>query len=129
MNVDETARVEVIRAFNAAMAAMDFAAALPLVADDCEYVNGPLGTFRGPDGIKAALEPFFGPILENEFVIKREAAAGDVVFVERLDRHRLASGWIELPVTGVYEVRSGRIAVWHDYFDLATLQRQMRAGG
>lgn len=55
-------------------------------------MNGPLGTFECPDGIKAALEPLFAPILENEFVIKREATAGEVVFVERLDRHRLASG-------------------------------------
>ncbi len=74
-------------------------------------MNGPLGTFECPDGIKAALEPFFAPILENEFVIKREATAGEIVFVDGLDRHRLASGWIELPVTGVYEVRGRRIVM------------------
>jgi limonene-1,2-epoxide hydrolase len=50
-----------------------------------------------------------------------------VVFIERLDRHRLASGWIELPVTGVFEVHGGRITMWHDYFDVATIQNQMSA--
>ena len=30
-------------------------------------------------------------------------------------------GRIELPVMGVFEVRDGRIAVWRDYFDLATV--------
>ncbi|MFN7399070.1 MAG: limonene-1,2-epoxide hydrolase family protein [Sandaracinobacter sp.] len=39
----------------------------------------------------------------------------------RLDRHRLATGWVELPVTGVYEVHDGRITYWRDYFDLATI--------
>lgn len=41
--------------------------------------------------------------------------------MERLDRHQLAKGWVELPVTGVWEVRDGRITVWRDYFDLATI--------
>ena len=118
--------VEVVRAFNAAMATMDFATAMGLVADDCEYMNGPLGTVTGPAGIKGMLEPFFAPILENEFIIKREAASGEVVFMERLDRHRLSSGWIELPVTGVYEVRDGRITLWHDFFDDGTAPRLIR---
>jgi limonene-1,2-epoxide hydrolase len=117
--------IDVVRAFNAAMAKMDFDRAVAYVSDDCEYMNGPLGTVTGPEGIKAMLQPFFAAISENEWIIKREAVNGHVVFMERLDRHLLATGWIELPVTGVYEVRDGRISVWHDYFDLATIQRQM----
>lgn len=119
--------VQVVRTFNLAMEKMDFPTALRLVADDCEYMNGPMGTVSGPGGIRAMLEPFFAPIIENEFVVKREATSGETVFVERLDRHRLPTGWIELPVTGVYEVRDGRITLWHDYFDLGTLQRQLPA--
>jgi limonene-1,2-epoxide hydrolase len=120
---------EVVRAFNSAMETMDFDTALAYVADDCEYTNGPVGTVIGPDGVKAMLAPFFAPIVENQWVIKREAVSGPVVFLERLDRHRLATGWIELPVTGVYEVHDGRITVWHDYFDLATIRGQMPATG
>ena len=63
----------------------------------------------------------FAPTLENEFRVLREAAVGNTVFLERLDRHRLASGWVELPVTGVYEVEDGKITVWRDYFDLNTI--------
>jgi len=81
----------------------------------------------GPAGVRAVLEPFFAPTLENEFVILREAAAGPVVFMERLDRHRLPSGWVELPVTGVQEVHDGRITLWHDYFDSATLATLLKA--
>ncbi len=60
--------------------------------------------------------------MEQTFIIKREVANGPVVFLERLDRHLMPTGWIELPVTGVYEVHDGRITVWHEYFDLATIR-------
>jgi limonene-1,2-epoxide hydrolase len=119
--------IEVVRAFNAAMEKMDFDAGLQYIAENCEYSNGPLGTLHGPAGVRAMLEPFFAPMLENTFVILREAVNGAVVMLERLDRHRLPTGWIQLPVTGVYEVHNGRITVWHEYFDVATIQKQMPA--
>tara|TARA_R110002110_G_scaffold364788_1_gene574537 strand:+ start:1980 stop:2366 length:387 start_codon:yes stop_codon:yes gene_type:complete len=111
----------VIKAFLAAMAVKDYDAALPLVSGICEYDNGPLGVVHGPEGVRAVLEPFFAPTLENEFIIKREVADGHTVFVERLDRHLLPTGWVELPVTGVFEVHEGQITVWHDYFDANTI--------
>jgi limonene-1,2-epoxide hydrolase len=99
---------------------MDFDRALAFLADDCEYTNVPIGTVRGHDGVREVLGPFFAPIHENEFVQLRAAADGPVVFVERLDRHRLDHGWRELPVNSVFEVHDGRITVWRDYFDLMT---------
>lgn len=119
--------LEVVRAFNAAMEKMDFETALKSVSDDCEYSNGSRGTVYGHAGVRRVLEPFFALMVENTFVILREAANESIVFMERLDRHRLATGgWIELPVTGVYEVRNGRIAVYHDYFDSVTIDRQLQ---
>ncbi len=121
MNTLEKKPIEVVRAFNEAMIAMDFDEGLRYIAADCQYTNGPQGLYVGPEGVRSVLEPFFRPILENEFVILREAQVGNLVFMERLDRHRLEAGWIELPVTGVYEVKDGLIVYWRDYFDLATI--------
>jgi limonene-1,2-epoxide hydrolase len=111
---------ELVATFLETFAAMDFDAALGFLSDDVEYTNVPLGTVRGLAGVREVLEPFFAPIKENEFVILRRAAAGPVVFFERLDRHLLDHGWRELPVNSVFEVHDGKIAVWRDYFDLAT---------
>lgn len=111
---------EIVEKFLAAFAAMDFDTALTLVADECEYTNIPMMTVHGPDQIRAVLEPFFNQIHENEFIILRRAATGSLVFLERLDRHRLDHGWRELPVNSVFEVHAGRITVWRDYFDLTT---------
>ena len=118
---------EVVKAFMAAMEKKDYATGLQYVADGCEYMNGPIGTVKGPGGVRAMLEPFFTPVVEQTFIVKREVVNGPVVFLERLDRHLMPTGWVELPVTGVFEVHDGRITVWHEYFDLATLQKQMTA--
>jgi limonene-1,2-epoxide hydrolase len=118
---DSRTPLQIVRTFLTAMEKGDYDAGLRLVADDCEYTNLPLASVRGPAGIRAVLEPFFAPTIENEFVVLREAATGPIVFVERLDRHHLATGWVELPVTGVLEVHDGRITVWREYFDAATI--------
>ncbi len=112
--------LEIVETFLDAFIAMDFDTALASLADDCEYTNIPMGTVRGHAGVREVLEPFFAPIHENEFLILRKAADGPVVFMERLDRHRLDHGWRELPVNSVFEVDGGLITVWRDYFDLAT---------
>jgi limonene-1,2-epoxide hydrolase len=104
-----------------AMEKMDFDAGLAHVAADCEYINGPNPPVRGPEGVRAELAPFFAPILENQFIIRRRAVAGNTVFIERLDRHRIPQGWFELPVTGVFEVQNAKIVYWREYFNLATV--------
>ena len=110
----------VVTTFLKAFEAMDFDTALTYLADDCEYTNIPMSTVNGHDGVRSVLGPFFGSIHENEFVILRTAADGPVVFMERLDRHRLDHGWRDLPVNSVFEVHDGLITVWRDYFDLLT---------
>lgn len=107
-----------------AIAAKDYDAALPFFTEDCEYTNLPMGSVTGPKGVRAVLEPFFAPTIENELVVLRSAVEGDTVFIERLDRHRIARGWVELPVTGVFVFRERKIAVWREYFDLGTLLGQ-----
>lgn len=117
--------LEIAELFLKAMEPLDYDNALTLVSEACEYTNPPpIGTVHGPAGIRAVLEPFFAPTLENEFRVLREASEGPIVVLERLDRHRLADKWVELPVTGVFEVHDGLITYWRDYFDAATILLQ-----
>ncbi|OYY79544.1 MAG: hypothetical protein B7Y43_00170 [Sphingomonas sp. 28-62-20] len=113
--------LDIVRQFLAAMAIKDYDNGLRYIAEKCEYHNMPMAPVYGPAGVRAVLEPFFAPTLENEFVIRHAVADGPIVFVERLDRHRIAKGWVELPVCGVLEVHDGQITLWRDYFDAATL--------
>jgi limonene-1,2-epoxide hydrolase len=124
-----TARpIDIVTTFLKAMEQGDFAAALNLVSADCAYINPPpFEPAKGPAGIQAVLQPFFAPVLENQFDLLRMAADGATVFVERLDRHRLADKWVELPVTGVFTVKDGLVTYWRDYFDVATLMKDWPA--
>ena len=120
---------DIVRRFLKAMEPLDYDTALTLVAPQCEYTNPPpLGTVHGPEGIRAILGPFFSPTLENEFRVLREVGSGPVVMLERLDRHRLADKWVELPVTGVFEVHDGLITYWRDYFDVTTIMSEWPTG-
>jgi len=114
--------LETVKIFLETMGKKDYESGTSMVSDDCEYTNpAPFGTVHGPAGIRGVLEPFFSPTLENQFVWKHTAVEGATVFVERVDRHHLPDGWVELPVTGVFEVRDGRITIWRDYFDVTTI--------
>ena len=117
----------IVRDFMSKMERLDYDAALELVADDVEYTNMPMGTLRGPDGIRSVLEPFFAPTVTNEWVIRSTAVNGSTVFMERLDRHQLSGGWAELPVVGVFDVRDNKIVAWREYFDLETIQNGFAA--
>jgi limonene-1,2-epoxide hydrolase len=121
--------MDVAKKFLKAMEPLDYDTALRHVSATCEYTNPPpIGTVHGPAGIRAVLEPFFSPTLENEFRVLRESATGPIVVLERLDRHRLADKWVELPVTGVFEIHDGLITYWRDYFDAATIMSQWPTG-
>lgn len=118
--------MDVVRRFMKLMEPLDYDNALKLVSPDCTYINPPpIGEVRGPAGVRAVLEPFFAPTKENEFKVLRAAQDGPVVLLERLDRHLFGDKWVELPVTGVYEVRDGLITYWRDYFDYTTIASQL----
>jgi limonene-1,2-epoxide hydrolase len=111
----------IVHAFMDAVAVKDYDTALKYIAATCEYDNVPMGKVTGPEGVRAVLEPFFAPTIENQLLVKRELAQGNTVILERLDRHLLDTGWVELPVTGIFEVENGQITLYRDYFDLNTI--------
>ena len=45
---------------------------------------------------------------------------GDIVIVERMDRTVAGGKSVGLPCCGVFEMRSAKIAVWRDHFDMTT---------
>jgi len=119
--------LDTVNAFIRALEANDLDTACAMVADDCEYDNVPMIKVHGPDGIRGILGPMFANCTAIEWIVYRESASGSVVFNERLDRFEMPHGWVELPVTGVWEVVDGKITLWRDYFDAASYLKQMPA--
>ena len=118
----------VVNAFIAAVEARDIDTAMSYLDADCEYHNVPMKPFFGHETIRAVLGSFIGPCTEVSWPVHRTASAGPVVFNERTDRFHMPHGWVELPVTGVWEVHNGKITLWRDYFDLASYTNQMPPG-
>jgi limonene-1,2-epoxide hydrolase len=120
---------ETVDAFIAALERKDLDAALALVSDDVEYDNVPMGKVHGPDEVRRTLGPMVQACTTIEWVVHRHAAQDHLVFNERLDRFEMPFGWIEVAVTGVWEVHDGRITLWRDYFDEPSYRRQLPGGG
>jgi limonene-1,2-epoxide hydrolase len=116
---------DTVTSFIRAIERNDLDVALALVDASCEYDNVPIGKVHGPDGIRSVLAPMLDGATTVEWVVHRQVGDGPVVFNERLDRFHMPFGWIEIPVTGVWEVRDGVITLWRDYFDEMTYRRQL----
>jgi len=117
---------ETVTAFIRAIERKDLDAALALVTSDVEYDNVPMSKVHGPDAIRTTLGPFLAGASAIEWIVHRQTATGDVVMNERTDRFHMAKGWIEIAVVGVWELRGGKIALWRDYFDLASFTKQLQ---
>lgn len=115
--------LETVTDFLTAALNQDWDSALPMLTSNCEYTNVPVATVRGPSAAREVLEQFLKPTLENTFVVKSHATNGDAVFLERVDRHRVESGWVELPINSVFRVEGGKIASIREYFDVMTLAK------
>ncbi|HET7740949.1 MAG TPA: limonene-1,2-epoxide hydrolase family protein [Mycobacterium sp.] len=90
--------------------------------EDAVYHNIPLAAAVGRDAIREFIGGFIAAFDGIDFTVPSQLASGDVVMNERTDvMRRKDGGEIALPVMGVFEVRDGKIAVWRDYFDMATV--------
>lgn len=92
--------------------------------DDAVYHNMPMEPAVGIDAVREALAGVSG-MSSNGWEIVHQAAAGDVVLNERVDRFLMGGKPVAVQVCGVFELRGGKIARWRDYFDMASFQSQM----
>jgi limonene-1,2-epoxide hydrolase len=118
----------VVAAFIAAIEAKDVTGACAMLAEDVSYENVPMSPIVGRAATQAVLDGIVGAATSVEWEVLRELADGNTVANERIDRFVMATGSIELPVAGFFEVNDdGLITLWRDYFDLNTYMTQMAA--
>ena len=117
---------KVVNEFIAAFDRKDLEGALALVTDDCYYDNVQLGDMRGRDKMREFLAPIMGGSEPVKFEIVRQAASGNIVMNERIDRFVMNGKSVALPVSGVFEVTDGRISFWRDYFDNGMFMKALK---
>jgi len=115
-----------VTAFIKAIERNDIATAVALAAPEISYENMPISPVVGREGLAQVLQMFLGAANEVEWQIVSQYEVGEIVVNERLDRFQIGDGWLELPVAGFFRIDGdGKIALWRDYFDMGSYQRQM----
>lgn len=124
--VDGAAACEaLVRAFLASWSGADLETIVGYFAPDAVYHNVPVQPIRGLEGIRKIFDSFLMVFAESRLEVVTLAAGPGLVIAERVDHFVMRDGKrIALPVTGVFEVRNGRIQRFSDYFDLADFERQ-----
>lgn len=91
------------------------------LAEDVDYENVGLTHCRSVAESIALIENFMPGLDSIGVDMLSIAAGGEKVLTERIDHLRPADGTLlaSLRVTGIFEVRSGKIVAWRDYFDTA----------
>lgn len=118
--------IRLVRDFIAAWNQNDIERVMGFFAADCVYHNIPVDPVSGHAAIRAVIQGFAGMASEIDWRLHQIAETeSGVVMTERTDRFKMGDKWVELPVMGSFEIDSGRIVAWRDYFDLAQFQRQL----
>jgi limonene-1,2-epoxide hydrolase len=98
---------------------MDIDEMVSYMTEDAVYHNIPIDPLRGKDAIRKGLRDFGRMLKSVEIKIVNSASAGNLVINERIDTMIGRDGKrFDIPVAGVFELRSGKISAWRDYFDL-----------
>ena len=118
----------VVEAFLAALESMDTERATALLADDVVYQNVPLPADRGKEAVIRTLQRFLKVVDRFEVKMHHAAERDGFVLTERTD---ILSGpfvYLDIWVCGTFEVRDGKITLWRDYFDMASVLTKLVTG-
>lgn len=113
----------VIRDFIAAWSRLNPAELAAYFEEDGVYHNIPAAPVRGRQNIEAFIAGFIKPWSSTQWDLLNLVTSGEIVVAERLDRSRVGDREINLPCCGVFEMSSGKIKIWRDYFDMQTYMK------
>jgi len=111
---------KIIETFIAAWSRLDADALVDFFTEDGVYHNMPMGPVTGKAQLKSFIAAFLKDWVSTQWDVITLMSNGDTVIAERLDRTRVGDVKIDLPCCGVFKMENGKIAVWRDYFDMAT---------
>jgi limonene-1,2-epoxide hydrolase len=117
---------KLIEEFCKAWSRLDPAELAGYFAEDGVYHNMPTGPVKGRQQIEEFIRGFAASWTQTDWEILTLAEIRGVVIAERVDRTKAGDKSVDLPCTGIFEIRDGKIGYWRDYFDLGTYVRAMQ---
>lgn len=119
-----TTSEQVVRDWCASWLRRDLDEILSRVTDDMIYHNIPVPAVVGKENVALVFKYFLEIMDPIDLEITNIFSDGNKVFTERIDRMTAKTGHTDLPVGGYFEIRDGKIAVMHEYFNLGTFEEQ-----
>lgn len=116
--------VQIVEKVYAAFAALDLEAVYALLADDVVYQNMAQAPVHGKEALRRMWSKF-GNISHISFEILNTARNGNVVLNERLDHLVIEGREIRIPMSASFTIEKGKIVAWREYYDMASMQRQL----
>ncbi|MET0286644.1 MAG: limonene-1,2-epoxide hydrolase family protein [Polyangiales bacterium] len=117
--------IPLVESFLEALRALDVERALGMLSDDIVYQNVPLPPDRGKRAVERTLRRMMKVVTEFDVRMHNIAERDGVVLTERTDIGRGPLLDVEIWVCGTFEVANGKITLWRDRFDLASLLLQL----
>ena len=114
--------------FVAAFKNQDVEAIMNFFTEDAIYHNMPGEPATGIAAVRALIESYVPNATSIDWQILAIAETGSTVLTERVDRFVFGEIRVAVPVMGAFEIRDGKISAWRDYFDLASMNRQLGNG-
>jgi len=121
-----TANEQVVVDFFKAFEQLDLERALSCLTEDCLHDDKPVGLHEGKAAIREFFAPQMGDLESFRAELKDTMSVGNLVMNERVDWVELKGGkQAQIPIMAAFEIRDGKIAVWRDYYDMASFQKQI----
>jgi limonene-1,2-epoxide hydrolase len=117
-----------VRNFFATWLRSDVDELIGFFSQDAIWTDGPRGTYRGIDAIRAELESVVRTVPSTAVDVTNLLAVDGSVMVERVDIFEIQGKTFDVEISGVFEVNGdGQITRWRDYYDMRSLEDRIAA--
>ncbi len=117
--------VDVVNGFFAAWTDGDVAGAMDHCTDDVIWDNVPMKPIEGKAAVQGFLEKFGKGMSNVHYDIKHVLEEGNLLMLEGVENYEKRGRKVSVPYMASFEFKDGKICLWSDYFDLATVERQL----
>ncbi len=116
---------EIVDEFFARWSQGDIAGSMELCTDDVVWDNVPMKPIVGKSEISAFLTKFAKGMADIHYDIKNALEDANSLMLEGVENYTKKDKKVSVPYMASFKFRDGKISSWSDYFDLATVERQL----
>lgn len=118
-------KLDIVKAFQTAWAKGDIPGALEHCTDDVVWDNVPMKPFEGKAAVQSFLEKFARGMSNPHYEVMNALEQDDVLLLEGVEHYEKNGRSVSVPYMASFLFRDDKICLWRDYFDLATVERQL----